>query len=95
MCAEDLHITMPNNCTCNALAVQMGLWGPADCRQHETEIIAQIKAKDNWGWTAAFANFSKAAVGSFTSGLWRKVNWTDPIPGLVQEAVRRAEKAAA
>lgn len=92
ICGEDLGITMPNNCTCNALAVQMDIWGPAGCRTHSDAIVAQIKAnQDLWGWTAAFKNFASAAVGSLKSGLWRKVNWTDPIPGLVQEAIRRAE----
>jgi hypothetical protein len=94
ICAEDLKITMPNNCSCNALAIQMDRWGVVDCHKHFDIIVTQIKAnQDNWGWSDAFANFAKAAIGSMKSGLWLKINWTDPIPGLVTEAIRRAETA--
>ncbi len=92
MVADELGITMPNSCTCNALAVQMDLWGVGGCRENFDTIVAQIKNNQNaWGWTEKFSNYASAAAGSFKSGLAFKVNWLDPIPGLVTEAIRRAE----
>jgi hypothetical protein len=80
---ESVAIAMPNNCTCNALMLQMDEWGPDDCRHQRERIVAQIKAnQDKRGWTEKFANLARAGVKAFTTGLAFKVSWTDPDSGL-------------
>jgi len=90
--AKELEITMPNNCTCNALMVQMDVWGVAGCRDNREKIIEQIKANaDKWGWTQKLANYAKAGFNAVWSGLVFKLNPLDPIPGMVDVAIDRAE----
>jgi hypothetical protein len=92
MAADELGIAMPNSCTCNALALEMDRIGVAGCREQFDHLVAQIKHNaTHWGWADKFANYSRASFGSLKSGLLFKINWLDPIPGLLSEAIRRAE----
>jgi hypothetical protein len=78
----------------------MDMLGPAWCRENKDKLVEQIKANaGKWGWTEKMANIATASWKSITTGLALKINPLDPIPGLFDEAVRRAEveerKAAA
>ena len=79
-------------CECNGRAVQMDLWGVAECREHRAEIVGWLK-----DGAAKFTRKQKRAAAwkMLATGLAFKVNWLDPLPGLVEEAIRRAERAAA
>jgi hypothetical protein len=74
------------NCTCNALAAKMNLEGPDWTEEHAEEIATQMRANAGaWGWWDKLAAAARAGL----TGLAFKVNWTDPYPGLIHEAVRR------
>ena len=85
-----LGIEPAPDCTCLALARQMDTWGPAGCREHAAEIADGMRANaTRYGWTDRL----KAAAGIVLAGLAARVNWLDPFPGLISEAIRRAEAA--
>lgn len=80
------------NCDCNAKALQMDLWGLAGCRAHFDEIVGWMReGQGRWGWQEKIAIAAKAVA----TGLAFKVNWSDPFPGLIEEAIRRAEATGA
>ena len=92
LCSQ-LAIDMPPNCTCNALCRTMDEMGPEGVRASKEQLAGQIKANaDNWGWTGKLAQFAKAGPKALLSGLAFKVNWLDPIPGMLDVAITRAEK---
>ena len=76
-------------CDCNAKAVQMDLWGVEGCRANRNTIVGWLR--DNaprWGW----ADRVKAAANAVINGLAFKLNPLDPFPGVLDEAIRRAEE---
>lgn len=79
----------PPNCPCRATAEMMDRLGVAGCREKFDEIVKIINdGKDAFGWGAWFkAGF----LAVFKQGLAFKISPTDPVPGLVTEAIRRAE----
>lgn len=83
-----LRIRELPGCDCKGYARQMDRWGVDGCRQHFDEIVAhfrQYAAKYDW------ATKLKAAAMAAATGLAFKLNWLDPFPDLVNEAIRRAE----
>ena len=101
MLKEEFGVTK-QCCACTNMMNQMNRWGANGCKLHHGEIVAvmrvndaQIKAQQTKLEKAATVVKAAATVAwnAFTlqSGLAFKVNWTDPIPGLVDEAIRRAE----
>jgi hypothetical protein len=84
-----LGIKPSNNCDCNAKADQMDRWGVAGCRDHRNEIIGWLRdGQDRWGWRDKM----KAAAKAAGIGLIFKLNPLDPYPGLIDEAIKRAER---
>lgn len=79
-------------CDCNAKALQMDLWGPAGCRAN-LEMIVDWMREGQWRW--GWRDKLKAALGTAPLVVTGAVNPLDPFPGLVAEAVRRAETEAA
>jgi hypothetical protein len=79
------------NCECNGRAAQMDAWGVAGCRRNFHAVVGFLKdGAERWGWAAAFA---KAALHPLALvSLAMRVNWTDPLPGIVTESIRRAEE---
>lgn len=76
-------------CDCNAKAIQMDLWGVEGCRANRNTIVGWLR--DNaprWGW----ADRVKAAANAVINGLAFKLNPLDPFPGVLDEAIRRAEE---
>jgi hypothetical protein len=84
----DIGVNPAPSCDCNGKARQMDLWGVAGCREQFDTIVGWMRdGQDRWGWKEKLAIAAKAVV----SGLVFKLNWTDPYPGLIEEAIRRAE----
>lgn len=84
---KTLGIAEKTGCDCNAKAEQMDRWGVDGCRQHFETIVNWMRAgQEKWGWKDKLA----AAAKAVTSGLVFKLDWSDPFPGLITEAIRRA-----
>ena len=85
---KSLAITEQAGCDCLAKARQMDAWGVAGCRENFNTIIGWMRdGQGRWGWGEKF----KAAALAAATGLAFKINWADPFPGLIEEAIRRAE----
>jgi hypothetical protein len=85
----DLGVSMKSDCGCKAMAKKMNVWGVDGCREHTHQIVAHLRraaAKRDWHqkWSAS------VLVNAAFVGL--RVNWLDPIPGLVDLAIQRAER---
>lgn len=75
-------------CPCKARAREMDQLGVAGCREHRDEIVGWLReqqAQSSWAETLT------AARRAVTSGLVLLLDPRDPAPGLVNEAIRRAE----
>ena len=83
----ELGLTGSMGCGCNVKAAQMDRLGPAGCRKDRDKIIGWLRdAKKLATWKQTYAASTKAVsiipVGS----------WGDPIPWLVDEAIRLADE---
>lgn len=77
------------SCDCNAKARQMDAWGPEGCRKNFDIIVKWMQeGAPNWGWLA----YLSAAANAVATGLAFKINPTDPFPGIVEQAIKRAEE---
>lgn len=77
-------------CGCRSLAARMDRGGVQWCDRNAAEIVARLR--ENYaklGWAARL----KAAALSVGSGLAFRLDPLDPAPGLLAEAIRRAEAA--
>jgi hypothetical protein len=87
-----LGITAAVGCDCKEKAAQMNRWGVDGCRKHFWEIVGWLKdGQGRWGWT----DYLRAAVLAVITGLAFQLDPTDPFPGILTEAIRRAEAKAA
>ena len=76
------------NCDCDGKARAMNMFGSAECRVKFWEIVGWLKdGQDRWSWTDKLMAAAKAVA----NGLAFQINWFDPFPDLVREAIRRAE----
>jgi len=81
-----LGVTATAGCGCNDTAARMDAMGAAGCRERAGEIADQLRGQAKAvGWGVRLG----AAVRSVAAGL--VLNPLDPYPGLVAEAIRRAE----
>lgn len=90
----DVGIEPPANCSCKATMREMDELGVEGCREKKQVFVDRIKENaEKWGWGKLSTMHTLAGVGvkSMLSGLAWKVNWLDPFPGLVEEAIKRAE----
>lgn len=85
---QELKIEYQEACGCAAYARQMDAWGVAGCRENFEEIVKRLRTN-----AAKYSLWDKwrAAGHALWSGLAFHVNPLDPFPGLVAEALRRAE----
>lgn len=94
---KECSIEPVDGCDCKAKARNMDLWGVEGCRKKFNQIVGELKdGATRWKfedrtWNEKF----KIARGVLKSGIWKKVNWSDPFPGLVTEAIARAEEKQA
>ena len=79
----------PNDaCDCKGKINQMNAWGVAGCRANYWTIVGWMK--DNaakYGWQDQVAAAGRAVLTGFAF----RIKWTDPWPGIVSEAINRAE----
>lgn len=102
---ESVGIKSSANCDCNAKMHIMDGWGVAGCRENKEVIVGWLVANaERWGWlspsgkpladdgTKKLTTGEKFAIGwrTIRTGIAFHVNWLDPFPGLVDEAIRRA-----
>ncbi len=88
---ESLGVKHTNSCSCISRAEQMNAWGVAGCRDHRDEILGWMReGQDQFGWRDKLT----AATRAVTTGLAFRLNPLDPFPGILDEAIRRAEAAA-
>lgn len=77
-----------SSCNCAARAAEMNVWGIAGCREHREEIVGWLReayAHTTW------IDRMRAAGNAVLLGLAFKLDWNDPIPGILDEAIRRTE----
>jgi hypothetical protein len=83
-----LGVEMQAGCSCRKRIKQMNAWGAAGCREHFQEIVDGLKKdQDKYSWGTKF----RAAMGTVKTGLVFRINPLDPLPSLVEEAIRRTE----
>ena len=89
---DSLHIPPLAGCDCAGYARRMDEWGVDGCREHFAEIVERFRSyasKYDWGTKL------RAAALAVKTGLAIRLNPLDPAPGIVQEAIRRAEEEKA
>jgi hypothetical protein len=85
---KSLGIQESPGCACNAKARQMNAWGVAGCKERRDEIVQWLRdGQQLFGWKEKLT----AAANAARTGLAFHLNWLDPIPGMFEEALRRAE----
>ncbi len=85
-----LGINSLPGCGCEHRIIQMNIWGVLGCREpeHYAEIIQWLREASA---NLPISLHTLAAIKSLATSLPFRVNWLDPIPGIIDEAVRRAE----
>jgi len=87
-----LGINPHPNCSCRKRMQQMDAWGASECRTNREQIIQWMReGAPNYGWTDKI----KAAANAVITGIAFTVNWSDPFPDLIDQAIKLAEKDAA
>jgi hypothetical protein len=75
-------------CGCEQRVREMNIWGIEGCKTNREKIIAWLQTeKSKRSWSEKIL----AGYHAISLGLAIKLNPIDPIPGLVDEAIRRAE----
>ena len=86
---HSLGVKNKEGCSCSLLADSMNSLGPEGCRKNKDSIIKLMKKnQERYGWK----DFVKAGVMAIKTGWVVRLNPLDPIPGLLEEAIRRAEE---
>lgn len=82
----DLGLSPTEDCDCQEKMELMDAWGVAKCRFNRTTVIQWLRdGQVSWHWRGRLRHILQTAVG-----LTFKVNPVDPMPGLVDEALRRS-----
>lgn len=82
----DLGISPTEDCDCHEKAALMDAWGVAVCRLRRDVIVQWLRDGEvRWRWRGRLRHILRHATS-----LAFKVNWLDPYPGLVDEALRRS-----
>lgn len=86
---RSVGLTKKKGCSCAQLAILMNQLGVDGCRRELDRLVKQIEANRN---RYGLLDYAKAAVLAVANGLAFQVDWSDPIPGLLTEAIRRADE---
>lgn len=79
------------SCDCNARALQMDYWGVDGCKENFNQIVQWMKdGQTKWKWSDKWGAAAKMVAKD--PMLAFKLNPKDPFPGLIKEAIKRAEK---
>jgi hypothetical protein len=85
----DLGLSGEQGCECAARAAQMNAWGVEGCRERAEEITTWLREQGaKLGW------LGKLKAGALAASQGLLLNPLDPAPGLLEEAIRRAERKA-
>ncbi len=85
---DSLGIKKKFGCSCDYLIFLMNVWGPYGCREKMVKIVDELEAnKVLYSWREQNA----AKLKAIATGLAFKINWLDPFPGIVEEAIRLSE----
>jgi hypothetical protein len=88
---RELGFDAQDGCGCEDMAARMNHWGVEGCPEHREEILTKLrKAAKKQSWVAKL----KAGALAGLTGLALQLDWSDPAPGLLDEALRRARIAA-
>jgi hypothetical protein len=81
---KSLDLAGWRGCGCAGKVRQMNAWGVVGCRKHRDQIVGWLReASRQAGWRTKLAAATKAA------SIVPPEHWLDPIPWLVDEAIRR------
>lgn len=81
-----LGLGVSKSCGCAKWRRRMNAWGPTGCRANRAAIEAHLRTEaGKVGWAAKLAAGAKAVAAGLL------LNPIDPAPGLLDEAIRRAE----
>lgn len=85
---SSIGVTSLPGCDCKPKAEQMDRWGVQGCRENFSTIVGWMReGAPRWKWVDKL----KAAANAAKTGLAFQVNWTDPFPGIIEQAINRAE----
>lgn len=74
--------------TCHKIARQMNAWGVEGCRKNMDRLVKHFRTHiKDYSWMERL----KAAAMAVATGLAFQLDWLNPIPSLINEAIRRAE----
>lgn len=86
---QSLGVSAKSGCGCGGLKKEMNRYGVDGCRERRTDILTVLKKKTS---KYGLAEWTKAAMLAVTTGLVFRINPLDPLPGLFDEAIRRASE---
>jgi orotate phosphoribosyltransferase len=89
---DSLQIAEAAGCSCGVLRAEMDTLGVEGCQRHRERLIHKIRESST---RVSWLSRLKAVGPAVWSGLAFVVNPFDPIPGLFDEAVRRAQEKEA
>lgn len=79
----------PAGCRCDERARLLDSWEIEGCREKKGEIVSWLRGEyRRVGWATVLTAVGKA----ITTGLAFRLSVTDPVPDLIDEAIRRAEE---
>lgn len=85
---SSLGLSGASGCGCNNKAALMDSWGISGCQERREDILTWLRGqykKRSWLETL------KAGINTITTGLLFSIDPLDPAPGILEEALRRAE----
>jgi hypothetical protein len=86
---SSIGINPTKECSCHDKILEMDMWGVQGCIDHRQQIIEDLRQGYlEWGWRSRLIYASKAVL----TGAIFKIQWPDPFPGLVDQAIRNAAK---
>ena len=89
---DSIGVHSKPGCDCEGKSREMNRLGVAGCRAQFWTLVGWMKdGQDRWEWTEKLMVAARAVA----SGMAFQINWFDPFPDLVREAIRRAEKIEA
>ena len=84
-----LGVQHHTDCSCLILAKAMNILGPERCREEREALLEEMeKNKVRYGW----ATYLRAGVNALLTGVAFKIDPRNPLPGLLDEAIRLAEE---
>lgn len=85
---KELDIHPKVGCPCHEMARQMNVWGVEGCRKHFDYLVEYFRTHiKDYSWVERF----KAAAMAVKTRLVLELDLLNPVPSLINMAIRRAE----